>query len=201
MKTRLDQLTLHDLIELSCGDSSVLLDKDETPTENVKLACAQQIMSEYKELATPTQAKMDMIEAEEQQKLRMKEKCLHICLALISQERSDMAKDVLLELDVSENLLTDFDAVKSRCKAMLDDVAYEIKRTKERAEERSKRGDHTPAEIRKSWLAEVAFVMSVFRMNIDPATTNAAIYANLVNQAGERSKMLAKMPSMMGMFM
>ena len=43
--------------------------------------------------------------------------------------------------------------------------------------------------------------MSVFRMNIDPTTTNAAIYANLVNQAGERSKMLAKMPSMMGMFM
>ena len=84
---------------------------------------------------------------------------------------------------------------------MLDDVAYEIKRAKERAEDRNRRGDKTPSEIRKSWLAEVAFVMSVFRMNIDPTTTNAAIYANLVNQAGERSKMLAKMPSMMGMFM
>lgn len=201
MKTRLDQLTLHDLIELSCGDSSVLLDKDETPTENVKLACAQQIMSEYKELATPTQAKMDMIEAEEQQKLRMKEKCLHICLALISQERSDMAKDVLLELDVNENLLKSEEAIKSRCNAMLDEVKYEIKRLAELAEERGQKKQQTVTEIRKAWFGEIAFVMSTLKMSIDPATTNAAVYANLVRQAVERNKQLAKMPPMMSMFM
>lgn len=201
MKTRLDQLTLHDLIELSCGDSSVLLDKDETPTENVKLACAQQIMSEYKELATPTQAKMDMIEAEEQQKLRMKEKCLHICLALISQERSDMAKDVLLELDVNENLLKSEEAIKSRCNAMLDEVKYEIRRLAELAEERGQKKQQTVTDIRKAWFGEIAFVMSTLKMSIDPATTNAAVYANLVRQAVERNKQLAKMPPMMSMFM
>lgn len=201
MKTRLDQLTLHNLIELSCGDSSVLLDKDEAPTENVKLACAQQIMSEYRELATPTQAKMDMIEAEEQQKLRMKEKCLHICLALISQERSDMAKDVLLELDVNENLLKSEEAIKSRCNAMLDEVKYEIKRLAELAEERGQKKQQTVTEIRKAWFGEIAFVMSTLKMSIDPATTNAAVYANLVRQAVERNKQLAKMPPMMSMFM
>ena len=201
MKTRLDQLTLHNLIELSCGDSSVLLDKDEAPTENVKLAYAQQIMSEYKELATPTQAKMDMIEAEEQQKLRMKEKCLHICLALISQERSDMAKDVLLELDVNENLLKSEEAIKSRCNAMLDEVKYEIKRLAELAEERGQKKQQTVTEIRKAWFGEIAFVMSTLKMSIDPATTNAAVYANLVRQAVERNKQLEKMPPMMSMFM
>lgn len=201
MKTRLDQLTLHDLIELSCGDSSVLLDKDETPTENVKLACAQQIMSEYKELATPTQAKMDMIEAEEQQKLRMKEKCLHICLALISQERSDMAKDVLLELDVNENLLESEESIKSRCNAMLDEVKYEIKRLAELAEERGQKKQQTVTDMRKAWFGEIAFVMSTLKMSIDPSTTNAAVYANLVRQAVERNKQLAKMPPMMSMFM
>lgn len=201
MKTRLDQLTLHNLIELSCGDSSVLLDKDEAPTENVKLACAQQIMSEYKELATPTQAKMDMIEAEEQQKLRMKEKCLHICLALISQERSDMAKDVLLELDVNENLLKSEEAIKSRCNAMLDEVKYEIKRLAELAEERGQKKQQTVTEIRKAWFGEIAFVVSTLKMSIDPAITNAAVYANLVRQAVERNKQLAKMPPMMSMFM
>lgn len=201
MKTRLDQLTLHDLIELSCGDSSVLLDKDETLTENVKLACAQQIMSEYKELATPTQAKMDMIEAEEQQKLRMKEKCLHICLALISQERSDMAKDVLLELDVNENLLKSEEAIMSRCNAMLDEVKYEIKRLAELAEERGQKKQQTVTDMRKAWFGEIAFVMSTLKMSIDPSTTNAAVYANLVRQAVERNKQLAKMPPMMSMFM
>ena len=201
MKPRLDQLTLHDLIELSCGDSSVLLDKDETPTENVKLACAQQIMSEYKELATPTQAKIDMIEAGEQQKLRMKEKCLHICLALISQERSYMAKDVLLELDVNENLLKSEEAIKSRCNAMPDEVKYEIKRLAELAEERGQKQQQTVTDIRKAWFGEIAFVMSTLKMSIDPATTNAAVYANLVRQAMERNKQLAKMPPMMSMFM
>ena len=201
MKTRLDQLTLHNLIELSCGDSSVLLDKDEAPTENVKLACAQQIMSEYKELATPTQAKMDMIEAEEQQKLRMKEKCLHICLALISQERSDMAKDVLLELDVNENLLKSEEAIKSRCNAMLDEVKYEIKRLAELAEERGQKKQQTVTEIRKAWFGEIAFVMSTLKMSIDPATTNAAVYGNLVRQAVERNKQMSKIPPMMSMFL
>lgn len=201
MKTRLDQLTLHDLIELSCGDSSVLLDKDDTLTENVKLACAQQIMSEYKELATPTQAKIDMIEAEEQQKLRMKEKCLHICLALISQERSDMAKDVLLELDVNEDLLKSEEAIKSRCNAMLDEVKYEIKRLAELAEERGQKKQQTVTDMRKAWFGEIAFVMSTLKMSIDPSTTNAAVYANLVRQAVERNKQLAKMPPMMSMFM
>lgn len=201
MKTRLDQLTLHDLIELSCGNSSVLLNKDETPTEAVKLACAQQIMSEYKELATPTQAKMDMIEAEEQQKLRMKEKCLHICLALISQERSDMAKDVLLELDVNEDLLKSEEAIKSRCNAMLDEVKYEIKRLAELAEERGQKKQQTVTDMRKAWFGEIAFVMSTLKMSIDPSTTNAAVYANLVRQAVERNKQLAKMPPMMSMFM
>lgn len=201
MKTRLDQLTLHDLIELSCGDSSVLLDKDDTLTENVKLACAQQIMSEYKGLATPTQAKIDMIEAEEQQKLRMKEKCLHICLALISQERSDMAKDVLLELDVNEDLLKSEEAIKSRCNAMLDEVKYEIKRLAELAEERGQKKQQTVTDMRKAWFGEIAFVMSTLKMSIDPSTTNAAVYANLVRQAVERNKQLAKMPPMMSMFM
>lgn len=200
MKTRLDQLTLHDLIELSCGNSSVLLNKDETPTEAVKLACAQQIMSEYKELATPTQAKMDMIEAEEIQKLQMKEACLHICLALISQGRSDMAKDVLLELDVNENLLKSEEAIKSRCNAILDEVKYEIKRLAELSEERGQKKKQTVTDMRKAWFGEIAFVMSTLKMSIDPATTNAAVYANLVRQAVERNKQMAKIPPMMGFF-
>lgn len=201
MKTRLDQLTLRDLIEMSCGNPSVLLENGENPAENVKMACAGQIISEYKELATPTQAKMDMMEEEELQKLQMKEKCLKICLALISQNRPDMAKDVLLELDVNENLLKNEDAVNSRCYAMLDETRYEIKRLAELAEERGQRKQLTAAEMRKSWYGEIAFVMSTLKMGIDPETTNAAVYANLVRQAVERNKQLAKMPPMMSMFM
>ena len=201
MKTRLDQLTLRELIELSCGDSSVLLDNGETPSEQVKLACASQILAEYKELASPNQAKKDMIEAEELTKLRMKDKCLRICLALCTQERTDMARDVLLELDVNPNLIDTDEKVQPRCKAMLADVEYEIKRIEELNEEDASKKVAKPEDARKTWYSEIAFVMSMLKMSIDPASVNAAIYANLVHAATERSRAMAKMPASMGLFM
>lgn len=201
MKTRLDQLTLRELIELSCGDSSVLLDNGETPSEQVKLECARQILSEYKELASPNQAKKDMIEAEELTKLRMKDKCLRICLALCTQERTDMARDVLLELDVNPNLIDTDEKVQPRCKAMLADVEYEIKRIEELNEEDASKKVAKPEDARKTWYSEIAFVMSMLKMSIDPASVNAAIYANLVHAATERSRAMAKMPASMGLFM
>ena len=201
MKTRLDQLTLRELIELSCGDSSVLLDNGETPSEQGKLACARQILAEYKELASPNQAKKDMIEAEELTKLRMKDKCLRICLALCSQERPDMARDVLLELDVKPNLIDTDEKVQPRCKAMLADVEYEIKRIEELNEEDASKKVANPEDARKTWYSEIAFVMSMLKMSIDPASVNAAIYANLVHAATERSRAMAKMPASLGLFM
>lgn len=201
MKSRLDQLNLQELIELSCGDPSVLLDKDENITDAVQNTCARQIMAEYKSIAAPNQAKIDMIEAEEGTKLRMKEKCLRICLALCSQGRPDMARDVLLELDVNPNLIDTDDKVLPRCKAMLDEVQYEIKRTDELSSAKGEKKRASKEEIRKSWYSEVAFVMSSLKMNIDPANTNAAIYANLVHTASERSKALAKIPPSLGMML
>ena len=50
-------------------------------------------------------------------------------------------------------------------------------------------------------MSEVAYVMSVFKMSIDPRSTNAAIYANLVRQSAERMRQLAKMPPMARMLM
>lgn len=200
MKTRLDQLTLHDLIELSCGDTKVLLEEGENPAESVLMSCARQIMTEYKETASPAQAKMDMMEGEELQKLRMKEKCLRICLALVSQLRADMARDVLLELDVNGELLKSDGDIVARCKAMLDDVQYEINRHTEMASERAQKSQ-TPSEMRKAWYGEIAFVMSTLKMNLDPGTANAAVYGHLVRQAVERNKQLAKMPAMMSMLM
>ena len=201
MKTRLDQLMLRDLIELSCGDTSVLLEDGETPSNDVLNVCARQILAEYKEIASPRQAKKDMIEAEEVTKLRMKEKCLRICLALCSQMRPDMARDVLLELDVNPSLIDTDEKVLPRCKAMLADVEYEIKRINELNEGEGSKKETKPDAARKTWYSEIAFVMSMLKMSIDPATVNAAIYANLVNAASERSRAMAKIPTSMGFLM
>lgn len=201
MIERLDQLTLQNLIDLSCGDRSVLLVGDEKPDEADIMERAGKILDEYKSMASPNQAKIDMIEAEELLKLRMKEKCLRLCFALCSQKRADMAKIVLIDLDVNEDLITTDEKVQTRCKAMLDEVVYEIKRHEELYHEKVTRKVTKTEDVRKSWYSEIAFVMSMLKTSIDPATLNAAIYANLVHSASERSKALAKMPPSMGMFL
>lgn len=197
MKKRLDQLTLHELIELSCGDYSVLLEGDERMNDQV-LRHVASIMSTYKSIANPTQSKVDLLGKEKVSKLRMKEKCARICLMLCESGHADMARDVLKELYINpEHMKTD-EAVAAQCHAILGEVEYEAKRLDERA---GNTKSTQPDKIRQDWYAEIASVMGVFRMNIDPSHINAAIYANLVHQAVERSKAMAKMPPMARMFM
>lgn len=199
MKKRLDQLTLQQLIDLSCGDGSVLLDEGEKVGEVEMLKAAASIMAEYKAVASPAQAKMDMLEREQASKLRMKEKCANICLLLCSQNRHDMAREVLAELDVPDHLLVSDDAVRVRSQAILDEARYELGRIAERDD--GKDGKRQKGDLRKTWLSEVAFVMSQLKMAIDMNTLNAAVYANLVHQSVERTKAMAKMPPMARMFM
>lgn len=198
MIERLDQLTLQQLIDLTCGDHGVLLTGEERPAERDLLERAASIMNEYKSIAMPVQARMAMVEGERREKLRMKEKCARICLVLCSQGRADMAREVLLDLDVPSSLLSTDEAVSRRSQALLDEALFEIGRM----EEQGGGGSHrSAADVRRSWMSEIAYVMSVLKLSIDPPGISAAIYANLVRQAAERARQLAKMPPLMGMFM
>lgn len=200
MIERLDQLKLKDLIELSCGDYSVLIEHDEVPTVEEFTSCTARIMAEYKFIASPVQAKMELAESERLSKLNIKEKCARISILICEQGHSEMAKNILVELGVSEQHLSTESAIEARCQSIIGEVEYEKKRIGEMNGRRNGKMKQSPEQIRKSWLAEVASVMSVFKMNID-LTINAAIYANLVHQAVERSKAIAKMPPMARLFM
>lgn len=201
MIERLDQLKLKDLIELSCGDYSVLIEHDEVPTVEEFTSSTARIMAEYKFIATPVQAKMELAESELLSKLNIKEKCARISILICKQGHSEMAKNILVELGVSEQHLSTESAIEARCQSIIGEVEYEKKRIDEIMNgRRNGKIKQSPEQIRKSWLAEVASVMSVFKMNID-LTINAAIYANLVHQAVERRKAIAKMPPMARLFM
>lgn len=201
MKERLDELTLQELIDLSCGNHKVLLRGGERPSAVDILDRAAAIMSEYKSIAMPVQAKMDLVEGEQLEKLRIREKCGRICLLLCEQGRADMAREVLFEMDVNVSLLTTDEAVRTKCKAVINEAQFEIGRINEQDRERSSKKTSGPDGMRKAWMSEVAYVMSVFKMSIDPRSTNAAIYANLVRQSAERMRQLAKMPPMARMLM
>lgn len=199
MIERLDQLTLKDLIELSCGDYTVLNDKDELVDDPEIVTRAANIMAEYKFIASPAQAKMDLSENEKISKLNIKEKCARIAMHLYYRRRPDLAKEILMELGVSEQHLSTNEEILSRCQAIIGEVEYERKRIAEYNEKRRAR-KQSPDQVRRSWYAEIAGVMSSLKVPIDMGI-NAAIYANLVHQAVERNKALSKMPPTAQMFM
>jgi len=193
MIERLDQLTLRQLIELSCGDYSVLGDGEGA------IARATTIMSEYKAIVSPTQSKMDLMDAEKVSKNGMKEKCARICMVLCLKGHPEMAREVLVKLGVGEQYLATEEDIIARCQAIIGEAEYEVEKALERKMKSQK--TRTPEQTRREWYSEIASVMGVFKLNIDPEHTNAAIYANLVAQAVERNKAMAKMPAMAKMFM
>lgn len=197
MIERLDQIMLKDFIELSCGNAKVLLEKHEVPNEEKMVKLAAKLMHVYKSIASPNKAKIDLIDAEDETKLQMKEKCARILVMLCEMKRPDMAVEILAELDIDTSSLTTDEKIKSRCQALLNEAKYDLERFREQqGEKQEKKAQSSTDRIRNAWNAEIAYVMSTLRMSIDPATTNTAIYANLVHQAEVRAKQMAKMPSM-----
>ena len=197
MKERLDQLMLQDFIELSCGNPKVLLEKHEVPNEEKLVKLAAKLMHEYKTIASPNKAKIDLIDAEDETKLQMKEKCARILVMLCEMKHSEMAVEILEELEIETKSLNTPEKIAARCQALLNEAKYDLERFRESQEEKKKGKPKSDADrIRDSWNREIAYVMSTLRMSIDPATTNTAIYANLVHQAEVRAKQMAKMPSM-----
>lgn len=197
MIKRLDQLMLKDFIELSCGNPKVLLEKHEVPNEEKMVKLAAKLMHEYKSIASPNKAKIDLIDAEDETKLQMKEKCARILVMLCEMKHPEMAVEILAELDIDTSSLTTDEKIKSRCQALLNEAKYDLERFRESQEDKKKdKPKDNVTRIRDSWNREIAYVMATLRMSIDPATTNTAIYANLVHQAEVRAKQMAKMPPM-----
>lgn len=199
MKERLDELTLQEIIELSCGDYSVVSKGDEKLSEPEAAARAVRILAEYKSIASPAQARMDLNEAEKRSKLRIKDKCARIAMALCSSGYPDMARSILVELGVSAEHMKTESSVLARCQSIIGEVEYETRRMEEYDEKRASKMK-SPDEVRRSWYSEIASVMCILKVPID-MRMNAAIYANLVHQAVERNKAMAKMPPIAGLFM
>lgn len=198
MIDQLDKISLEKFIDLACGDIDVLLDHDEKASRVELAKTATKLLNQYKTISSPTRAKRDLIDAEEVNHLRMKERCARIMVMLCRLNRYDMAKEVLAELDVDIAKLDTDEKVLKKCEAILNDAQFELKRHNEQVAEEKKLHAKNNDDIRATWSSEIAWVMSVFKMGIDVHTISAAVYANLVNQAVAHARQLAKMPSMLG---
>ena len=153
MIERLNQITLSDFIELSCGNYACLLSDCKSMSESTLKEIASKLLVEYRSIVNPSNMKAMVMDKEDMLKERAKLLSLRICQALVSLGFYDDVRQVLGQLNV------------------------------ERRSEEHKGSKATPEQIRSSFDAEIAFLMTFFKMSIDSRVISAAVYANIVHQA------------------
>lgn len=182
MIDRLNQLSLSDFIDISCGEYSCLLSKNESISEEELKERASKMIIDYRNITNPSGVKALILDKEDIMKESVRLLLLRICRTLISIDCFNEVRKILIKLGVKAQ---DMDNVqlKSKLDYMLHTTIFEQKRNVERRSEELLEKKVTPAEIRSSFDSEIAFLTTHFRMNIDVHIISAAVYANMVHQA------------------
>ena len=177
MIERLNQITLNDFIELSCGNYACLLSDRGSVSESTLKEMTSKLIIEYRSIVNPSGMQAMIMDKEDMVKERAKLLSLRICQTLVSLGFYDDVRQVLGQLNVDTRNMSD-EQVISKIDYLLHSAIFEQKRNEERRSE-----EHTPEQIRSSFDAEIAFLMTFFKMSIDSRVINAAVYANIVHQA------------------
>lgn len=182
MIERLNQISLNDFIELSCGNYNCLLFDGEAATEEELKERATKLIVNYRNIVNPSGMKAMLLDKEDIVKERAKLLSLRICQTLVSINCYDDVREILLLFGVDARGMND-ELVKNKLENLLHTAIFEQKRNKERRQEEIKGDKATSEQIRSSFDSEIAFLMTYFKMNIDSRIINAAVYANIVHQA------------------
>jgi hypothetical protein len=182
MIERLNQISLNYFIELSCGNYNCLLFDGETASEEELKERAIKLIVDYRKIVNPSGMKALMLDKEDLVKERVRLLCLRICRNLISINCYDDVREVLKQFDIDTWNMSE-EQIISKIDNMLRTAIFEQKRNEERRKEEGKSSKATPEQIHSSFDTEIAFLMTYFKMNIDPRIINAAVYANIVHQA------------------
>ena len=166
MIERLNQITLNDFIELSCGNYACLLSDREFVSESTLKEIASKLLIEYRSIVNPSNMKAMVMDKEDMLKERAKLLSLRICQTLVSLGFYDDVRQVLEQLNVDSRNMSD-EQVTSKIDYLFHSAIFEQKRNEERRSEEHKGNKVTPEQIRSSFDAEIAFLMTFFKMSID----------------------------------
>lgn len=192
MKTRLNQLTMAEFIDLHCGDCSVLLENGEhIPEEELKKKTTDLIF-EYRNIVDPVGVKSTLLEYEEALRSNTKIVFFQVCKKLVSINAIDEVKEILMMYGINLTSATNekvAQLVEQELKAALHNKERNDAIRENTEEDESL---NTPDKIRASYDAEIASLMGFYKMSIDIHNISAAVYANLLVQAVKSMQELKK---------
>jgi hypothetical protein len=184
-EVRLDRLCIADFIDISCGEYGSLAGMLDMPStsEGVKKVAADLIM-QYRSIADPVGLKMYIGEHGGDAKARAKMLVMSLAAFVVEygdKKDRDEVREYLASMGKRNATKMSDEALLTFVKNEERSVRFSIERSM--AKKTGDKAQSTPEEIRKGFDAEIAFVMSHYKMSIDTRVVSASVYANLVKNA------------------
>lgn len=188
---RLDELCLAEFIDIACGEYGGLAERVGLPasSEEVKKLASSLIVA-YRGVADPVGMKMFVSEHGGDAKDMAKVVMYGLMKALVDNGEPDDVEEVRRVLveelgrsrcgRMSVEELSAFLSKESR------GVEFSIEKKKSKKEASTE--VHRSSDVRLGFDAEIAWVMSHYKMSIDTRVVSASVYANLVKNAVEEVK-------------
>lgn len=176
MKTKLEQLTLAEFVDLACGRVEVLLEGAEIHGRRELAIVMRDIVMEYRAIADPTGSATYLKRIDGLIKAHMSFLIFTMCQNLVVLGRFDKVKEVLAAFGLTTDGWND--------KRVKTEVYVRLQKSKRHKDEydEEKESDmiQDASEVRNSFNAMIAGMMAHFKFQIDPATMSAAVFAHLV---------------------
>lgn len=177
MKERLEELTVSQFVALVCGDTSVLLRKNEVVAPDKLAKVTRNIVYEYKEIADTAGVRTYVRSSGDYIKAKMAVSLYSICKNMINLGEYDRVREVLAET-----------GLKSAKRLSDKRVAAEVTSRYERAKaeivkaDEARKNEEVPelSKVRSEFDAQTAALMAYFKFQIDTSTMKATVYAHLV---------------------
>lgn len=183
MKTKLEELTAAQFIDLASGDTSVLHKKAELADAAALSKATSRIFFEYRQIIDEAGTRAYLERMGDSAKANAKLTLLRMCRNLMELGQYNRMREILEECGV------DCGGMPGRRLAaeVLSRLARAM-REAERVKEEAATDSHGITDIRKSFDEQTAAMMAHFKFQIDTSTMKATLYAHLVSRFNREIK-------------
>lgn len=181
MIENISEISLKNFIEVLCGNYSVLLQGEELPSSDLKKK-ASDLIYDYRKIVNPSGVESYLMDREEEVKIKSRLLALRMCKALLSLGEVGFVLVAMKDLGYGK---VTTEKVESKIDRHIAECLYMQKKHNDRLKNNQ---NSRPQNIRESYDAEIAFIMTYYKMNIDVNVVSAGIYANMVRQAEREIK-------------
>lgn len=187
MKTRLDQLTTAEFIDLVCGNRDVLLGKHEMANLYKQTIALRNIVMEYRAIADPGGNATYLQRVDAIIKSRLAVTVYSMCQNLVLLEQFERVREVLIAAGLPAEEWND-----KRIKSEVHIHLQKGKRAVEDIDDGEDEGETGSENIRNAFHGMIAAMMAHFKFQIDIATMIASVFAHLVSRYHTEIKAMKK---------